>query len=180
MKPLLSKEPAPGVRTCEWPDCRHEGEFPAPKDRTRLNDYYWFCLEHVRAYNAEWNYYAGMSDAEVEADVRRDTTWRRPTWKLGSGESAAWVHSRIRDPLGFAGMADDAPQPQQPPVSASVAIALDFFGLELPVESSDLRARYKALVKKHHPDANGGTKAAEEEFKKVQAAYQTLLEFLSR
>jgi hypothetical protein len=49
-----------------------------------MTQYRWFCLQHVREYNAAWNYYAGMSDDEVEADIRRDPGWPRPSWPLAS------------------------------------------------------------------------------------------------
>jgi len=62
-----------------------------------LNDYYWFCLEHVRAYNAGWDFYKGMSPAEVEAQLRADTSWQRPTWPLGRGSShGAWDDDMLR------------------------------------------------------------------------------------
>ena len=73
----------PEIRCCDWPGCNGDGEHRAPKSRNELKSYHWFCLDHVRRYNAGWNYYDGMTDAEVEADVRRDTVWHRPSWPLG-------------------------------------------------------------------------------------------------
>ena len=58
----------PEIRCCDWPGCRDEGQHRAPKSRKEIETYHWFCLGHVRQYNKGWNYYAGMSDAEVEAD----------------------------------------------------------------------------------------------------------------
>ncbi len=55
------------MRFCDQPDCLAEGPYPAPRSREDLRQYYWFCLDHVRAYNRAWNFYAGMSEAEVEA-----------------------------------------------------------------------------------------------------------------
>ena len=81
--PVLTAEPEPPVRPCDHPGCEAGGDFRAPKSRLELDRYYWFCLEHVRAYNVAWNYYAGMSDSEIEAEIRRDTVWQRPSWKLG-------------------------------------------------------------------------------------------------
>src|SRR4051794_9534984 len=74
---------APPDRMCDIPGCTEAGEFRAPKSRSQLNDYHWFCLDHVRAYNAGWDFYKGMSPAEVEAQLRADTGWQRPTWPLG-------------------------------------------------------------------------------------------------
>ncbi len=71
------------MRLCDHPGCECGGDFRAPRSRLELDRYYWFCLEHVRAYNLAWNYYAGMSEPEIEAEIRRDTVWQRPSWKLG-------------------------------------------------------------------------------------------------
>lgn len=73
------------LRACDQPGCAGEGTFRAPKARDRLNEYFWFCLEHVRVYNAAWDYYRGMSSHEIERQVRNDTVWQRPTWPLGPG-----------------------------------------------------------------------------------------------
>ncbi|MAY66309.1 MAG: molecular chaperone DnaJ [Rhodospirillaceae bacterium] len=180
----LRTEPA-----CEWPGCDGNAAFKAPRSRDALNEYRWFCLDHIREYNRNWNYYKGMDEQEVEADVRNDTVWQRPTWKLGAGDAAKFTRARIFDPLGVGSAAGDADarihgnqtDPRAPDARKTdprTARALSVFGLEIPVTIDDVKARYKELVKRHHPDTNGGTKAAEEEFKKVTEAYEALLDFL--
>ncbi len=72
---------APG-QPCDAPGCLNHGEYRAPKSRTNLRAFYWFCLEHVREYNASWDFYKGMSPGEIEQQVRADTHWQRPTWPL--------------------------------------------------------------------------------------------------
>src|SRR3984957_18212540 len=73
---------APG-RPCDYAGCTAAGEYRAPKSRSSLNEYWWFCLEHVRAYNATWDFYKGMTPGQIEAQMRDDTGWQRPTWPLG-------------------------------------------------------------------------------------------------
>ena len=73
---------APG-RFCDMPNCPNQGEFRAPKSRSALREFHWFCLEHVRAYNASWDFYKDMSPDEIEANLRADSAWQRPTWPLG-------------------------------------------------------------------------------------------------
>src|SRR5690348_17810776 len=68
---------APPGRPCDMPGCERFGEYRAPKSRRNLKDYWWFCLEHVRAYNSTWDYYKGMSPGEIEAQLRADTAWQR-------------------------------------------------------------------------------------------------------
>ena len=111
-----------GLAACAHPGCDLAGEFRAPRSRDALDSYFWFCLEHVREYNAAWNYYADMDDAAVEAEVRKDIVWRRPTWPLGTrpGPDA----DRLRDPLGLLGGAEqDGREARAGEAQASVVFA---------------------------------------------------------
>src|SRR3954452_268007 len=96
--PVLTAETVPPARSCDHPGCEAGGDFRAPRSRLELDRYYWFCLEHVRAYNVAWNYYAGMSQREIEAEIRRDTVWQRPSWKLGERHCPG---RRVSDPFGI-------------------------------------------------------------------------------
>ena len=183
--PILTAEAGPQARLCDHPGCELGGDFRAPRSRIELDNYFWFCLDHVRAYNSAWNYYAGMSESEIEAEIRHDTTWQRPTWKLGMRHSPAYA-ARVRDPFGFyAGKADKSDKrggERRGPGSSDAAAraasareqALAVFDLEPPFNQTSLKARYKVLVKLHHPDAHGGDKAAEEKLKIINQAYTTL------
>src|ERR1700752_5169445 len=105
--PVFDAAPEMPVRCCDYPGCVAGGDYRAPKSRLHLRDYYWFCLEHVRAYNAAWNYYAGMSDNEIEAEIRSDTVWQRPTWRLGDRHGPGYP-ARVRDAFGvFSGGAQN-------------------------------------------------------------------------
>lgn len=165
---------------CEHPECTAAGIHRAPKARNRLNEYFWFCLEHVRAYNRAWNYYEGMDGDEIEAHIRQDTVWQRPTWPLGSwgapGRGRVYI---LRDPFGFFGGEPDEDRrrrEERRPSEAPTAIerALAVLGLEPPATLEEIKARYKSLVKRLHPDANGGDRSAEEQLKVVNQAYSTL------
>ncbi len=192
-----SPEAAP--RPCDAPGCAGAGEFRAPRSRNALNEYLWFCLPHVREYNAAWDYYKGMSPAEIESNLRQDTAWQRPTWPLGrlGGHHRFETAEFLRDPLGAlhgtplhaaarrrrqeaatatgegggGGGRAAGPSPPPPP---ELRAALDVLGLGWPLEAPALRARYKELAKRFHPDANGGDRGAEERFKDVNRAYSLL------
>lgn len=179
-------EPQPKVRCCDVPGCPGEGLFRAPKSRDRLNEYFWFCLEHIREYNRSWDYFAGMSQAEIEAHLRGDVTWHRPTWPMGSWRAreerlreAAMRDFRFGpDGTGPAGRrahshAGEGHRPGRDARSPELE-ALAVLNLTPPVEFSQIKARYRELVKAHHPDANGGDKAAEEKLKRINQAYSTL------
>lgn len=158
---------APG-HACDVPGCGREGEYRAPKSPAQLRDYWWFCLEHVREYNSGWDFYRGMSPGQIEAEVRADTGWQRPTWPLGRlGHAAAM----LRDPLELLRPHATAPKP---PVPAELRQPLDTLGLYWPVSLDEVKARYHELAKRHHPDANGGDRGAEEQLKTINLAYAAL------
>ena len=141
----------------------------------RLDDYYWFCLTHVRDYNKAWNYYAGMSENEVEYHCRQDTVWRRPTWPVGG--QALRHQRRIEEQLrrDFAGVFEEGTGRNHATRALSEQDkALSILDLEPEADITEIKARYKKLVKRLHPDANGGDRAAEEHLKAVNQAYATL------
>jgi len=155
------------------PECLAAGEYRAPKSRTSLNDYWWFCLAHVRAYNASWDFYRGMTPGQIEAELRADTAWQRPTWPLGR-LGAVLDEEAVRDPLEVlqAGRVDRGrARPAEARAPAELRGPLSTLGLDWPITLDQVKARYKALAKRHHPDANGGDRAAEERLKTINLAY---------
>ena len=141
------------------PDCCALGEYRAPKSRTNLRDYWWFCLEHVRAYNAAWDFYKGMTPGEIEAQLRADTAWQRPSWPLGRLGAAAWETDLLRhDPLRVldAGRISRGARLARDAVPQELREPLTTLGLSWPTTLDQVKARWKELAKRHHPDANGG------------------------
>ena len=173
--------PDPGAdgRQCESPNCPALGEYRAPLSRQVLNQYRWFCLEHVRAYNASWDFYKGMSPGQIEQHLRADTYGQRPTWPLGriGGriDPVKLDPEMLRDPLQILSAArnaervckrNEAPKELREPLSV--------LGLSWPTTLNILKSRYKELAKRHHPDANQGDRAAEDRIKTINLAYATL------
>jgi DnaJ-domain-containing protein 1 len=168
-------DPAAPGRCCDMPDCTAAGEYRAPKSRTTLHDYWWFCLEHVRAYNAAWDYYKGMTPEEIERQLRADTAWQRPSWPLGRLGST-WDEDLLRDPMRILSTgkirAQGARAPEQVPAELRQPLAT--LGLSWPTTLAEVKARYKELAKRHHPDTNGGDRGAEERLKTINLAYAAL------
>ena len=176
-KPLTATDGAAiHQRVCEAPGCRLPGEFRAPRARDQLNEYRWFCLEHVREYHKKWDYFAGLDAGEIEKHIRADTIWRRPVWPLGGRRNGG---PQIHDPLGLSDDAGLGERPQ-PKIDGSEQLtpaersAMGVLELSWPLTQADVKSRYKELVKLHHPDANGGAREAEEKLKDINAAYSTL------
>lgn len=175
--------------SCAWPDCTAPGDFKAPRSPKQLRDYYLFCLDHVREYNKSWNFYRDLSEQEMEAAIRSDLTWNRPTWPLGGrGNNDLWNDAEnarplgsgfgsIHDPFGFF-HDENRSEPNSQDLPKPARDALRTLGLSAPITIDEVKARYKTLVKRHHPDANGGDPAAEERIKEINHAYETLTKTL--
>ena len=144
---------ATGPRACDWPGCAVPAEHRAPKSPHELDSHYWFCLAHVRVYNGQWDFFAGMNQAEIEAFQRENATWHRPTWPFGERPG---------------------PEPR-PRGDTKTRQALAELQLGAEVGLKDIKNRYKQLAKRYHPDANGGDKRAEERLKRINEAYEYLL-----
>jgi len=170
---------APG-RQCDYPGCESAGEYRAPKSRTELNHYHWFCLEHVRAYNAQWDFYKGMTPGQIEQQTRLDTLWQRPTWPLGSLGRRGGDEAGLRDPWNLldAGRISRQ-QKQEALVPRELREPVQTLGVDWPVSMEALKARYKELAKRHHPDANGGDRASEERLKLINLAYAAVRHYLT-
>jgi DnaJ-domain-containing protein 1 len=172
----------PSRRLCDWPDCELGGDYRAPKSRERLREFHHFCLEHVRAYNLAWDFFAGMSQADIEGYLREDVTWHRPTWPLGSQHrpTAGW---RWQDPYhlflngdGLNGAQGASEWDRVPGRQGKLARMLAVLDLAPGATRAELKARYKQLAKRHHPDLHGGDKRAEERLKLINEAYTYLLD----
>lgn len=177
------------VPCCSWQGCQEAGPFRAPLGRGREGQYRNLCLEHVRAYNKSYNYFAGMSDAAIAAYQKNATIGHRPTWSMGPGGKGATGRPHAEwsglydnpfdlfdDGPARGRAAERATEPKQPPryVSPAAQRALDNLGLDERASARDIKARYKALVKKHHPDANRGDRSSEDRLRSVIAAYTVL------
>ena len=169
--------PKKRLHDCDFPGCTEAGEFRAPRDRT-LSSYYWFCQKHAAEYNKKWDFLKGLSPEEIEAELKNDVGWQRPTWKLGT-EGIHYRTDKVQDGFGVfkearLGMSGHY-NPPQPKYPAKVTHAMAFMQLDHPLSLSQVKKKYKALAKKYHPDIS---KKDASLFQKLSSAYQTLVEYL--
>jgi hypothetical protein len=163
---------AGSARLCEAEGCKAEAHYPAPKSRDALRDYIWFCLEHIRAYNKSWNYYEGLQGAALEAEIRRATTWERPSWKFATGKPA---EEMFHDPMGLFDFENrSATAPGGRHLSPEERQAWKTLKMEPVNDLSQVKSQYKQLAKEHHPDINGGDAGAEERLKEINLAYDLI------
>ncbi|BAF89676.1 heat shock protein [Azorhizobium caulinodans ORS 571] len=181
VKPEQDRLRKPTCPQCQWPGCDQPGTHRAPKGRMQEGQYWLYCLDHVKEYNQSYNYFAGMSDSAVYAYQKDALTGHRPTWRMGTrGANDTPGGDGMRDPFGFtaemgshgAGFAPSEPEGRA--IRTAERQALEIMGLELSATGPEIKARFKELVKKHHPDANGGDKSAEERLRNVIQAHSTL------
>jgi hypothetical protein len=183
--PGADRRPRTDSPTCEWAGCDASASHRAPKGRLREREYWRFCLNHVREYNNSYNYFAGMDDAAVTRYQRDAITGHRPTWKMGVGKRAAGSaphteHDRANDPFGMFREFGGSRRPNFDRVEPTRSVrnaerkALTTLGLELDATAADIKAKFKLLVKRHHPDANGGDRASEDMLREIIQAYKYL------
>lgn len=172
---------------CQWDGCKEPGTHRAPVGRMREGEYFRFCFDHVREYNKGFNYFSGVSAAEIARFQKEALTGHRPTWTMSSNGGARFApdfaqkrsgraayYKNVRDPFNLFSQqraGAQAPAPRARPLEAK---ALETLGLDENAAGAAIKSRYKELVKRHHPDANGGDRGSEERFREVIQAYRML------
>jgi DnaJ-domain-containing protein 1 len=183
VKPSSREAPRPDVPLCQYPGCSQAGEFRAPMGRLLEGRYFCFCLDHVRKYNATYNYFSGMSAEAMALFQREALVGHRPTWSMGARGGATNFHerwdaaSRIGDVLGVFQSkyrSSSCETPQKPRYGVAALKALNQLGLDESVDMSAVKARYKDLVKRLHPDANAGDRSNEDKLREIIRAYNYL------
>lgn len=174
--PLSNDEPSGDTRRCAADGCLSEGLFPAPKSRNALRDYLWFCLDHVRAYNKSWNYYEGLQGAALEAEIRRATTWERPSWKFATGQATSEMFD---DPLGLFDFENREAERHHAKLTPEEHKAWKTMQMAPITDLDIVKKKYKQLAKENHPDRNGGDASAEERLKEINLAYDLIRKSLS-
>lgn len=182
----------PGEKPCQWPDCRRPATARAPKSRERIGDFYDFCQGHAGEYNKGWNFYAGMSEGEIRAAQENEAmTGGRPTWEMKAGkntrEAAAFAAKfgtanntgagSWRDSFGLFGRRTReaaAAVPEDRRIGKLERTALSDLDLEPGADKAAIKARYHEMLKRFHPDTNGGDRGAEAKLQRVIKAWKTL------
>ena len=189
VRPAEDRRPQPGYPACDWPGCREDATHRAPKGRLREGEYWRFCLHHVREYNHSYNFFAGMSEDAIARYQKEAVTGHRPTWKIGVNgkhsvaggpQNANWQFfaddpfGLFRDGGGASRFQAEGNASESRVVRNAERKALDVLGLEPSASPTDIKARFKVLVKRHHPDANGGDRSCEDQLRDIIQAYNYL------
>jgi len=178
----LSWENKSTIRICDQQNCNEIGEYKAPKSRSNLKNYYYFCLIHVKEYNKSWDFYKGLSVDEIELSLRKDILWDRPSWPLNGNpgnildqirsflDSDYSLFEKERDLQNFLKnkiIDQDLTHEEQK--------SMGVLDIKMPINVEKIKKAYKRLVKLFHPDVNKENNDAEKLFKEVNQAYRILL-----
>jgi hypothetical protein len=183
VKPGQDRRPRKDTPRCEWPGCDRKGDYRAPKGREHAGEQWCYCLDHVREYNQSYNFFAGMSDEAVLRYQKDAITGHRPTWKVGTGnrarERSHFYADGVIDPFGMfrevgGGAHAQHAQKEGRTIRNAERKAFDTLGLEFSATRVEIKARFHELVKRHHPDANGGDRSTEDRLVEVIQAYNYL------
>jgi hypothetical protein len=175
-------------RHCDWPECAEAGEFRAPGIKPSgfdgPGDFRWFCLAHIRAFNAGYDYFEGMSPEQIWAAQSPIHGWERETRAFSptAGIDGAPRWADFSDPLDAISQRAQKRAAQMRPmawsdgriVSPDERRALDTLGLDAQADRRALRVRYSDLLHRFHPDRNGGDRSHESRLQEVVEAYQLL------
>ncbi|WP_196260644.1 J domain-containing protein [Pelagibacterium limicola] len=191
-----AEDEVPAHPGCDWEGCDSAGIYKAPKGARADGQFHNFCLEHVRHYNKAYNYFAGMNDEEIsDHAIKTNAPGSRETWAFGSNrfgksnpepkkfKTRDYSGRQFHDPNNlFARLkrnqarTDGVSGRSQRDVTLTGQdrVALETLGLEGRRPAPEIKSAYKALVKLHHPDANGGDRSSEDRLRAIITAYNHL------
>ncbi len=166
------------TRVCDHESCREAGKYRAPKAPDVLDDFFWFCQQHVREYNLKWNFFNGTTEAELNAQMSKDKVWERETRAFTDPEAKAWARLGIEDPHQVLGAnatlnpgKNRSGQRKLPPTERR---AMDILEASDTWTKAEIRKSYKKLIKVLHPDMNGGDRSQEEQLQEVVWAWDQI------
>ena len=164
-------------RICDHEGCEEAGKYRAPKSPEQMDDFFWFCQQHVREYNLKWNFFDGTSEAELMAQMDKDRTWERPTKPFKrTVEEAAWARLGVDDPHQVLGQnATQNPGRNQGggrKLPATERRAIEILDAKDSWSKPEIRKAYKSLIKVLHPDMNGGDRSQEDQLNEVMWAWE--------
>ena len=149
--------------------------YKAPIEKDNSRKFRLFCLEHIKVFNKNWNYFSDMNENEIEYFIKSDLTWHKPTKSFGSSENffnILWGNV-LEDKFNIFKNSKHKDF-KKTNLSEKDRYALEILGLKYETKWSDIQKKFKTLVKKYHPDKNHGSKKYEDILKKVTLAYSQL------
>ncbi len=157
---------------CDWNNCFNIGEYKAPVEKDNSKKYRLLCLNHVKEFNKNWNYFSGMNDDQILEFLKSDVTWHKPTQSFTSSDNFFKIlwNNTLNDEID----ASKFKNINQFKFNNNDIKAFSILGISVGLKWSKIQDKFKKLVKKFHPDMNSGNKNYEEKLKVITLAYTQL------
>ena len=161
---------------CEWENCKETGEFKAPINKDNSKNYRMLCLNHVKEFNKNWNYFEGMNDDQIYEFLKSDITWHKPTQSFNSSDNFFKIlwNNALKDELNKYKINGQSDHMNQFKFDHKDVKAFGILGISVGLKWETIQDKFKTLVKKFHPDMNSGNKKYEEKLKLITLAYTQL------
>ena len=163
-------------RICSNPKCKELGLYPAPKSRDQLREYLYFCINCIRDFNKSWNYFEGLNEEELEVEIRKSVTWDRPSWKFGT------KNINYDFEKAFNEFENKKCKKSKKVLNKKLENAFIILDLSNDASIKEVKAKYKFLAKKWHPDVQNENKSKiyKDKFINITNAYKTILESFTK
>ncbi len=161
---------------CDWNNCKEIGEYRAPVEKDNSKKFRMLCLEHVKEFNKNWNYFSGMNDNEVMEFLKSDMVWHKPTQSFSSSDNffkVLWNNTLSEDSKNI-NLNSENSNMRQFKFDHKDIKAFGILGISVGLKWQKIQKKFKILVKKFHPDMNSGNKKYEEKLKLITLAYTQL------
>ena len=161
---------------CDWNNCLEIGEYKAPLEKDNSKNYRLLCLNHVKEFNKNWNYFSGMSDAQIYDWLKSDMVWHKPTQSFDSSDNFFKIlwNNTLKDELDVTNFKSQFNNMNKFKFNSNDIKAFEILGVSIGLNWRKIQVKFKKLVKKFHPDMNAGNKKYEDKLKVITLAYTQL------
>jgi hypothetical protein len=161
---------------CDWNNCLEEGSYKAPIEKDNSKKYRILCLNHVREFNKNWNYFEGMNDDQIYEFLKSDMTWHKPTQSFSSSDNFFKIlwNNALKDELNKYKINGQLDHMNQFKFNNNDIKAFSILGVSVGIKWERVQEKFKKLVKKFHPDMNSGNNKYEDKLKVITLAYTQL------
>ena len=161
---------------CDWNNCLEEGLYKAPKEKDNSKNFRLLCIDHIKEFNKNWNYFSGMNDQQIMEFLKSDSTWHKPTQSFSSSENFFKVlwNNALKDEMDKIKFDNEFNHMNKFKFNHNDIKAFSILGISVGLKWERIKEKFKKLVKKFHPDMNSGNKNYEEKLKIITLAYTQL------
>ena len=164
----------------DWKNCSEIANYKAPIEKDNSKKFRLLCLEHIKEFNKNWNYFSGMNNDQIYEFIKSDMTWHKPTQSFSSSDNFFKIlwNNTLNDEAIKSKFEDKIFNSNQFNFNHNDVRAFSILGLSVGLKWEKIQKKFKKLVKKFHPDMNSGNKKYEDKLKVITLAYTQLKKHL--